>query len=90
MAKQSSGTEKTLVIDRVVEIIAGQLQVDRSEVTLEASFVKDLEADSLDMMEVVMKLEEVFGISIPDKEAQEITTVKEAVDYILEHCPDAV
>jgi acyl carrier protein len=65
--------------------VCEQLGVKEDEVTLEASFVEDLGADSLDTVELVMALEEEFETEIPDEEAEKITTVKEAVDYIESH-----
>jgi acyl carrier protein len=59
--------------------------VDESDVTPDASFREDLEADSLDLVELIMELEEQFGMEIPDEEAEKITTVEEAVDYVQEH-----
>ena len=53
--------------------------------TSDASFREDLEADSLDLVELIMELEEQFGMEIPDEEAEKITTVEEAVDYVMEH-----
>ena len=70
---------------RIAEIIAEQLGVEASEVTPEASFVADLGADSLDTVELVMALEEEFGIEIPDEEAEKISTVNDAITYIKEH-----
>ena len=70
---------------KVAEIIAEQLGVDVSEVVPEASFIDDLGADSLDTVELVMALEEEFGVEIPDEDAEKITTVKKALDYIKEH-----
>lgn len=70
---------------RVSEIVAEQLGVDISEVTLESSFIDDLGADSLDTVELVMALEEEFGVEIPDEDAEKITTVKEALEYIQQH-----
>ena len=70
---------------KVAEIIAEQLGVEASEVTPEASFVDDLGADSLDTVELVMALEEEFGIEIPDEDAEKITTVNDAIKYIQEH-----
>ncbi|PID58903.1 acyl carrier protein [candidate division KSB3 bacterium] len=72
-------------LDRIKAIVAEQLGVDESEVTEEASFVDDLGADSLDTVELVMALEEEFGIEIPDEDAEKISTVKDAVTYIAEH-----
>ena len=71
--------------ERIAEIIAEQLGVEAAEVTPEASFVDDLGADSLDTVELVMALEEEFGIEIPDEEAEKIATVKDAITYIKEH-----
>jgi acyl carrier protein len=71
--------------ERIAEIIAEQLGVEVSEVTPEASFVDDLGADSLDTVELVMALEEEFGIEIPDEEAEKISTVNDAITYIKEH-----
>ena len=68
--------------DKVKQIIVEQLGVDESEVTATASFIDDLGADSLDTVELVMALEEGFGIEIPDEDAEKITTVKDAVNYI--------
>jgi acyl carrier protein len=68
--------------DKVKEIISKQLGVDASEVTDDASFVDDLGADSLDTVELVMALEEEFGVEIPDEEAEKIVKVKDAIDYI--------
>ncbi len=68
--------------DQVKAIVAEQLGVKEEEVTNEASFVDDLGADSLDTVELVMALEEEFDTEIPDEEAEKITTVKAAVDYI--------
>jgi len=67
---------------RVKEIIVEQLSVDPEQVTLQASFVNDLGADSLDTVELVMALEEEFDLEIPDEEAEKITTVGQAVEYI--------
>ena len=73
------------VADRVKKIIVDQLGVEEETVTPEASFVDDLGADSLDTVELVMAFEEEFGIEIPDEEAEKITKVKEAIDYIEKH-----
>jgi acyl carrier protein len=70
---------------RVKKIIAEQLGVEESQVTNEKSFVADLGADSLDTVELVMALEDEFGIEIPDEDAEKITRVKEAVEYIESH-----
>ena len=70
------------VEDRVKKIIVDQLGVEEELVTPEASFVDDLGADSLDTVELVMALEEEFGVEIPDEDAEKITRVKEATEYI--------
>ena len=77
------------VADRVKKIIVDQLGVEEETVTPEASFVDDLGADSLDTVELVMALEEEFGIEIPDEDAEKITRVKEAIDYIDKHAEKA-
>jgi acyl carrier protein len=77
------------VADRVKKIIVDQLGVEEDLVTIEAHFVDDLGADSLDTVELVMALEEEFGIEIPDEDAEKITRVKEAVDYIEKHADKA-
>jgi acyl carrier protein len=69
---------------RVKEIVVEQLGVNPEEVTNESSFVDDLGADSLDTVELVMALEEAFECEIPDEEAEKISTVQEAIDYIKE------
>lgn len=71
--------------EKVKEIIASQLGVEIEEVTSEASFIDDLGADSLDTVELVMALEEEFGIEIPDEDAEKITTVNDAISYIEAH-----
>ncbi len=70
------------VEERVKQIVVEQLGVKEEEVTGESSFVDDLGADSLDTVELVMALEEEFNIEIPDEEAEKITTVQQAMDYI--------
>ena len=68
--------------DRVKKIVGEHLGVDAEKVTEEASFIDDLGADSLDIVELVMAFEEEFGVEIPDDAAEKITTVKDAIDYI--------
>jgi acyl carrier protein len=70
------------VAEKVKQIIVEQLGVDESQVDANASFVDDLGADSLDIVELVMAFEEAFDIDIPDEDAEKITTVKQAIDYI--------
>ena len=76
--------EKT-VEQRVMDIIVEQLKVSPEEVTLEASFIDDLGADSLDLVELIMAMEEEFGLEISDEDAEKIQTVQDAVNYITEH-----
>ena len=73
------------IVERVTKLVCEQLGVKEEEVTPEASFVEDLGADSLDTVELVMALEEEFETEIPDEEAEKITTVKEAIDYVEAH-----
>jgi len=73
------------VEDKVKKIIIDQLGVDEAEVTPEAKFIDDLGADSLDTVELVMALEEEFGLEIPDEDAEKIATVRDAINYIQEH-----
>ena len=73
------------VEERVTQIVVEQLGVKEEEVNLESSFVDDLGADSLDTVELVMALEEEFNCEIPDEEAEKITTVEQAIDYINTH-----
>ena len=73
------------VYERVKSALGEQLGVDETEITNEASFQEDLDADSLDLVELIMELEDQFGIKIPDEEAQGIKTVNQAVDYIMEN-----
>ena len=71
--------------DKVKEVIMDKLGVDEDKINVEASFVDDLGADSLDTVELIMQLEEEFGMEIPDEEAEKLTTVGSAVDYIDSH-----
>jgi acyl carrier protein len=78
--------ERDEILEKIREITADRLGVDEGDVTPEASsFREDLEADSLDLVELIMELEEQFGMEIPDEEAEKITTVEQAVDYVAEH-----
>ncbi|MFP4123896.1 acyl carrier protein [Coleofasciculus sp.] len=70
------------IFDRVKKIVAEQLEVEPGDVTPKANFANDLNADSLDVVELVMALEEEFDIEIPDEAAEQIATVQAAVDYI--------
>lgn len=75
----------TSVFDRVRKITAEQLGADENEVTMESSFIEDLNADSLDVVELIMSLEEEFGMEISDEEAETLVTVGDAVEYIQDH-----
>jgi len=74
-----------MIFDKVKEIVVEQLGVDPEEVTMESSFIDDLGADSLDIVELIMALEEEFDLEIPDEEAEKFPTVGNVVDYIKEH-----
>lgn len=73
------------ITERVVEIVAEQMGVDKAQVTRETSFVNDLGADSLDTVELVMEFEDEFDIQIPDEDAEKIQTVGQAIDYVEAH-----
>ena len=68
---------------QVIEIVSEQMGVDKSEITRETSFINDLNADSLDTVELVMEFEDEFDMSIPDEEAEKIQTVGASIDYIV-------
>ena len=74
---------------KVIEIVSDQMGVDKSEITRETSFINDLNADSLDTVELVMEFEDEFEMSIPDEEAEKIQTVGQAIDYIKAHTSKA-
>ncbi len=73
------------ILDRMAEILVDQLGVDEDEVTMDANFIEDLNADSLDIVELVMNLEQEFDLMIPDEEAENIRTVGDAVNFIQEN-----
>jgi acyl carrier protein len=73
------------VYERIREVLAERLSVEESDITEEANFQEDLGADSLDLVEMIMELEDQFGIKIPDEDAQKIQTVGQAVDYVTSH-----
>jgi acyl carrier protein len=73
------------VFERIKEVLADRLSVEESDINEEANFQEDLDADSLDLVEMIMELEDQFGIKIPDEDAQKIQTVGQAVDYVTSH-----
>jgi acyl carrier protein len=79
----------TEIRNRIVEIIANQLGIEEDDVTAEASVIDDLGADSLDVVELVMALEEEFNLEIPDEEAEKITSVQNIFDYMASAVPAA-
>jgi acyl carrier protein len=80
-----SSMSKEDILAKLKPVIAEQLGVDEADVKEDASFTEDLNADSLDLVELIMSLEEQFKLQISDEDAEKITTVGEAVDYIYEH-----
>lgn len=77
--------DRAQALSELQSILVEQLGVDASEVTETASFSEDLNADSLDLVEMIMEMEDKFGVKIPDEEAEKIVTVGDAVDYIVAH-----
>lgn len=75
--------------NRLKKIVAEQLGVDESKIVPSARFTDDLNADSLDLVEMIMSLEEEFGVEIPDEDAEKLLTVQDAIDYIDSHAQDA-
>ncbi|MFY9218341.1 MAG: acyl carrier protein [Tepidanaerobacteraceae bacterium] len=73
------------ILDRIKQIIADQLGIDEDQIVPEAAFIDDLGADSLDIVELIMALEEEFDMEIPDEDAEKIKTVQDAIDYIKNH-----
>jgi len=71
--------------EKVLEVVAEQLSVKKEDLTLESSFIDDLGADSLDLVELIMALEEQFNIEVSDEDAEKITTVGDAIEYIKKH-----
>jgi len=81
--------EDTDIEQKVISIVAEQMGVDKGEINRDTNFVNDLNADSLDTVELVMEFEDEFETSIPDEEAEKIQTVGQAISYIREHLTDA-
>lgn len=75
--------------EKVREIIANQLGVEPAEVLPEASFVDDLGADSLDLVELIMAMEEEFGVEVPDEEAEKMRTVQDTINYLRDHIEES-
>ena len=82
---ESEKNENVDVADKVIGIVASQLDVEKEKIKPETSFINDLGADSLDIVELVMEFEEAFDMSIPDEDAEKIRTVGDAINYIKEH-----
>ena len=79
----ADGVDVQAIQKRVIDIISEQMGADKSEITRETSFINDLNADSLDTVELVMEFEDEFDLSIPDEEAEKIQTVGAAIDHIV-------
>lgn len=73
------------IFDKIKEMLVEQLGVEEDDVKMEASFQNDLDADSLDLVELIMEMEDKFGVKISDEEAEKIRTVGEAVNYVASH-----
>jgi len=77
-----------MIFDKIKDIISDQLGIDADEISMDSSFVDDLGADSLDIVELIMALEGEFDMEIPDEEAEKIATVGDVVEYIKAHCEE--
>ena len=73
-----------MVFEKIQELLANQMNLDKSKITLETNIIEDLKADSLDVVEMLISLEDEFGISLPDEDAKKLTTVGKLVEYIEE------
>jgi acyl carrier protein len=82
---EKTENENVSIEDKVIGIVASQLDVEKEKIKPETSFINDLGADSLDIVELVMEFEEAFDMSIPDEDAEKIRTVGDAINYIKEH-----
>jgi acyl carrier protein len=85
VAEEKEKPETENIGDKVISIVANQLDVEKEKIKPETSFINDLGADSLDIVELVMEFEEAFDMSIPDEDAEKIRTVGDAINYIKEH-----
>ena len=85
----AEGVDVVAIEKKVIDIISEQMGADKNEIKRETSFINDLNADSLDTVELVMEFEDEFEMSIPDEEAEKIQTVGQAIDYIKEHSSKA-
>ena len=83
--KKGKDVDRAQIVEELRAILVEQLGVDASEVTEEASFQEDLNADSLDLVELIMEMEDRFKLKIPDEDAEKISTVGEAVNYVIAH-----
>ncbi len=81
--------DQAAVEEKVISIVAEQMGVDKAEINQSTHFVNDLNADSLDTVELVMEFEDQFETNIPDEEAEKITTVGQAIEYIMKHAEEA-
>ncbi len=85
VVKKRRDVDRAQVVEELRAILVEQLGVDASEVTEESSFQEDLNADSLDLVELIMEMEDRFKLKIPDEDAEKISTVGEAVNYVVAH-----
>ncbi len=83
LAGKHAGLDKKAVFEKVKAIVVDRLGVEESQVTPDATFIDDLDADSLDIVELIMAIEEEFDLEIPDEDAEKIATVADAVEYIV-------
>ncbi len=89
MADENRPVDEAAIEERVIAIVAEQMGVDKGEITRDTNFINDLNADSLDTVELVMEFEDEFETSIPDDQAEKIQTVGQAIDFIKTHMNSA-
>lgn len=77
--------ERSEIAERIIELVAEKMDKPKEEIAEEKSFVNDLGADSLDIVELIMDIEDEFDLSVPEEEAQKIQTIGNAIDYVVEH-----